>query len=97
MRHRWHRLKGAHTLAELMAWADGEGLGYDAVRVPWATLQWESPETPGEIVDRVAWQERQAARRAEWERETYDRLRAKFEPSEPGEHPMACYCDDCSR
>lgn len=79
-RHRWARLKGAHTLAEVLDWADAEGLTYDAVRLPWVTLHWESAETTEEVAERVAWQERQAERTAAWERQTYDRLREKFDP-----------------
>jgi len=49
------------------------------VALNFVTAVWAEPATPEDIAQREAWRAKQAARTERWERETYDRLKAKFE------------------
>jgi hypothetical protein len=61
------------------------------LQLNWATVVWERDATPEEIAERRAVQARHDARHEQWERETYARLRAKFEPPTPaGQSRHAC-------
>jgi hypothetical protein len=78
-RHRYVRVEGRITLADIIKFADENDIVPEQLNLPWPTLQWLSPETPDEVAERVAQNQRAAERRERWERETYEQLRARFE------------------
>jgi hypothetical protein len=51
------------------------------IALNFVTAVWEEPATPEDIAQREANWAAQAERKERWERETYDRLKAKFEMS----------------
>lgn len=53
-----------------------------ALRLNFATVKWEEPPTPEDEEKRRQQRVEHARRKEHWERETYDRLKAKFEGAE---------------
>jgi hypothetical protein len=49
------------------------------LRLNFATATWEEPPTPADIAYREECRARHAERTEQWERETYERLKVKFE------------------
>jgi hypothetical protein len=62
-RHRYVRVEGRITLADIIKFADENDIVPEQLNLPWPTLQ----------------NQRAAERRERWERETYEQLRARFE------------------
>ena len=63
------------TVADLVHRCLEMGLDPSEVSMSGGHMRWRSPQTP----DEVARQAERDARHAAWERETYERLRRKFE------------------
>jgi hypothetical protein len=59
------------------------GKGLDEIGINFGTVRWVDAATDAEKRTRAEWREKSAAQKAKWERETYERLRLKFE-SEAG-------------
>lgn len=53
---------------------------FDALVIGGLQLQWEDEPTPDERAQLARQQRTHNERQAEWERKTYERLKAKFEP-----------------
>jgi hypothetical protein len=49
------------------------------IQLNFATAVWEEPPTADDLAARTAWRTKQAERQERWERETYLRLKAKFD------------------
>lgn len=67
------------TVGDLMDWLMQNGLAPRDVEVRGGQLKWESPETPEERQQWDEFERERAERTANWERRTYERLKAKFE------------------
>ena len=67
------------TVSELIDWCVERDLSPLDARITAAHIKWESPEKPEERERRLKWEEERLASRERWERETYERLRTKFE------------------
>lgn len=72
------RVTVADLIDHLQAVAPGKGL--DEIGINFATVRWVDDATPEEKQARADWRAANAERREKWERETYERLKAKFEP-----------------
>lgn len=77
------RLSVADLIGHLAQVAPGVPL--EEVGINFGTVTWVDDATDEEKRQRAAWRAESAARRAKWERETYERLKAQFEPSELSE------------
>jgi hypothetical protein len=67
-------------IAHLEAVAPGTPI--EAFGLNFATVAWVDEATEDERRDRAAWRAEWAERHEQWERETYERLRLKFEAAE---------------
>jgi len=67
------------SITDLTDWAHQRGLSPDEVTITGGHLKWTSPETAEERERREQFEAERDERQLRWERETYDRLRAKFE------------------
>src|SRR4051812_18242402 len=67
------------TLAELLEKYVRAGLDPAAMRITSTHVRYQSPETAEERARLEEWKAKQAERTERWERETYERLREKFE------------------
>ena len=67
------------TVQDTVDWCLQRDLDPAKVRFTGGHLQYESPQTDREAEYAATWERQAAERRERWERETYDRLRAKFE------------------
>ena len=67
------------TVAELLDWCAQHDLAPEAVTLPGCHLKYDRPRTEEEAARLAQFQAERDARRDEWERETYARLKAKFE------------------
>lgn len=76
-----NRVESVHDLSaqEVVDYCLQRGLDPAAVTVTGGHLKWKSPETEAEAADAARWKAQSDARHEVWERETYDRLKAKFE------------------
>lgn len=79
MRGRYARMRLEVSVAELVALAAEKGVDPGDMTVSWPTAHWRSLESPEEVAERLDFKRRQRERVEAWERETYDRLRDKFE------------------
>lgn len=73
---------GHHTLGEIAARLAEEGVraeGVETITVSDATFGWVRPENDQEREHRLAREEQRKERTERWEKETYERLKAKFE------------------
>lgn len=77
--NRWESYPGS-TVTDLLDWLHQRGLSPDEVRVTGGQLKWQSPETLEETARREEYERDRDARHEKWERETYEKLRAKFGP-----------------
>lgn len=50
-----------------------------SVELNYSTAKWEEPPTPEDVAARVAARANHVERQERWERETYERLKLKFE------------------
>lgn len=50
-----------------------------ALRLNFATVTWDEPPTPEDLADRAERNARHDERHARWERQMYEKLKAKFE------------------
>lgn len=67
------------TVSEIVDWCHQRGLNPDDVKLSGGHLKWESPETEAEATRREEYHRQSMARHEEWERETYERLKEKFD------------------
>lgn len=67
------------TVAEMVDWCMQRGLDPEVVKLSGGHVKWESPETDAERARREEYAEKAAARHDQWERETYERLKIRFE------------------
>ncbi len=67
------------TITDLVDWAVQRRLDPADVKVSAAHLKWLSEQTDEERAERETWRKAAAQRQEKWERETYTRLKAKFE------------------
>ena len=86
-RKRLARTSEPMDFPDAVAWLrDQVGLdGYEAMMPRGTEVEFYSHVTPEEEAIDAAWAKANAARTEKWERETYDRLRAKFDPAPSGE------------
>ncbi len=71
---------GRATVAELVGLAAQLGIPQDGLSINHAQhVSWVEPATMREILAREESNRRHAERHEKWERDTYERLRAKFE------------------
>jgi hypothetical protein len=72
---------GRGSLAELVDHLAqvAPGVSLDEVTVGGCAVMWQRPATPEELAAWAEWQRLREERHDQWERETYARLRAKFE------------------
>ena len=72
---------GRMSIAELIEHMKNVAPGVDIadIHVNWATVVWSRPATKEELTIRRQAQARWEARHEAWERETYARLKAKYE------------------
>jgi hypothetical protein len=77
MRNRLDSFSG--TVQEVIDWTLQRGLDPTAVAITACHLKWQSPETPQEAERRAEFQAAQDRRHEEWERVTWERLKAKFD------------------
>jgi hypothetical protein len=75
-------LKGRVTLGDLYRHFAEHYPDVDFWNVEWAAASatWEDEPTEAERKQRAEWVRKQRERTENWERKTYERLRAKFEP-----------------
>jgi hypothetical protein len=66
------------SVADLLAWCDENEMQPADVEVSGGSMSFRGPETADERDKRLAQMAAGDARQEKWERETYDRLRAKF-------------------
>lgn len=71
----------AGTVDEAVDWCVQRGVDPSGVAITGCHLRFESPQTPEEAARKAVWAEQAQRRTDEWERATYERLRAKFEVS----------------
>lgn len=57
--------------------------GYEAIMPRGTEVEWYSPITAAEKADEQRYAQASAERTERWERETYERLRAKYEGGAP--------------
>jgi hypothetical protein len=71
------------TPAELVSWiAVTLGTDYSEPLISGGIhIEWYSPMSPEEKIERVGWAAQAQARQDEWERVTYQKLKEKFENS----------------
>lgn len=69
------------TVQEVVDFCLQKGLDLEGTRLTGGHMQWSRPETEKEAERRAYWVAEQAKRTANWEAETYARLREKFEGS----------------
>jgi hypothetical protein len=76
-------MQGRVTLRELLEHFAEEYPHVDPMTLAlnFATVVWDEPATPEDIAQREAFRAKQADRQERWERDTYARLKAKFEMS----------------
>ena len=72
-------LKGRIPLSDLIAYVAERGIDPSQVGVNFPTVKWTELATPEESDARLQHRRRAEERHAKWERETYAKLRAKFE------------------
>ena len=74
-------IEGRVTLAELAAhfWQNYPLVDVSELQLNFATVVWEEPPTADDIRKRQDWRAEKARRLEQWERETYERLRKKYE------------------
>jgi hypothetical protein len=76
--------EGAMTLQDFLDYvSDIPAYDPKKIRVSQIVLHWEEPPTPAEREVWAEWDANRAARTDRWEREAYERLKAKFEPAYP--------------
>jgi hypothetical protein len=79
LRKRWVRSEGPLTPDDLLLWISREvGDGSDVQVAGGVHVEWYSPITDEEAAREAAHRASADARQEQWERETYERLRAKF-------------------
>ncbi len=76
-----NRIEVVHdlTVSDLVQWCLQRGIDPDTATVTGGHVRWQSPETDAEREQAERYWAEQQARKDRWERETYERLRAKFE------------------
>jgi len=82
LRKRWARSEGPMTPEDLLLWISREvGDGSEVLVSGGVHVEWYSPVTDEEAAQEAAHKAAAVARQERWERETYERLRAKYEAS----------------
>lgn len=75
-------MSGRVTLGELIDYLHAnhpEVKNTRVVELNFATATWQEPPTAEEMAKRQAWWESKAQKQEDWERRTYERLKAKYE------------------
>ena len=85
IRTQWRHLDGRRLLSDVTAWvADNVPMdAHETVVLHGGQLSWQVPETPTQRVERLEWHAAADARRETWERNFYETLKEKYEPSKP--------------
>jgi hypothetical protein len=80
LRKRWARSEGPLSPEDLLLWISrAVGDGIEAEVSGGVHVEWYSLLTDQEAAQEADWKAKKDARQEAWERETYDRLKAKFE------------------
>ena len=75
----------AATFVEMLA-AIAPGVPLDKIGITFGTAKWTRPATAEELAEREEWRAKADLKAQEWERQTYERLKAKYDP-EPEVQP----------
>ncbi len=67
------------TVTDLVTWCLQHDVDPDTATITGGHVRWQSPETEAEREQRLAYWAGVDARKERWERDTYARLREKFE------------------
>ena len=78
-------MKNRVTLREFMDYLTEDHPHIDpwSVQLNFGTATWTDRPTEEELAAREQWRAKQADRQEAWERQAYDRLKAKFDPVSP--------------